>query len=215
VGYKLYREVRDYAPAGWSQSELVVAWVIADDANDDTRQSWIALALLCAYSRLTERGVRAALHRMASGGHEFRVIHGYGKDGRPVFAAKGHAVDYLVPDMLKGGTVMPPIAVLPVDNPAQRRHGDAAYSESKAARNGPKGGTKLLKGGTVVPPLSSDPLTTTSTLTSVVTTSVEGSKLSTGQDPDQPSGHQPSRLEREALRQVTEARATRTAKEAM
>jgi hypothetical protein len=186
VGFKLYREVRDFAPADWSQSEFVVALMIADDASDTTRRSWIPLPLLCARTRLTERGLRAALHRLAAGGHEFRVSHGYGRDGRPVFAAKGHAVDYLIPDMLKGGTLMPPIVAGPVDNQDQRWHGAAAYSASKAARDGLKGGTGASKGGTAVPPLSSDLLTISSTdpYGPVITTSVEGSELSTGWRPN-------------------------------
>src|SRR5258708_20984620 len=153
VGYKLYREVRDFAPAAWTHSELVVALMIADDASDRTRESWLPHALLCQRARLTDRGLRAALQRMAESGYEFRVTHGYGKDGRPVFAARGHATDYAVPDMIKGGTVMPP---KPVDNPPERRHGDAANEERKAARERQKAARERQKGGTVVPPLSSD-----------------------------------------------------------
>ena len=180
MGFRLYREVREFAPATWTQSELVVAWIIADDANDDSRRSWIALPLLCHYSRLTERGVRNALHGIAESGFEFRVIHGYGKDGRPVFAVKGHTVDYLVPNMLKGGTLMPPNAV---DNPSQRRHDDAAIATSKAARIGPKGGMDLLKGGTLMPPLSSDPLTIPSTEEAdLELTDVEGTQPAPSQD---------------------------------
>lgn len=128
MGYLLYREVRDFAPADLSQAELVVALMIADDANEHTRRSWIALELLCARARLKPTGVRGALQRLAARGLEFRVIHGYGKDGRPVFAAKGHAVDYLVPDMLKGDTLTSPY---PVDNPPK---GDTTVSPSDRQR---------------------------------------------------------------------------------
>ena len=141
VGYKLYREVRDFAPNDWTHAELVVALMIADDANEDTRRSWIANPLLCQRARVTERGLRGALQRLGAAGYEFRVAHGYDKNGNPVYAARGHAVDYAVPDMIKGGTVVPP--------------------------NDPKGGTRRseggtatppigAKGGTVVPPLSSE-----------------------------------------------------------
>ena len=175
VGYKLYREVRDFAPADWTASELLVALILADDANDATRRSWIPLPLLCQRTRLTERGLRAVLHKLAGGGYEFRVAHGYGKDGRPVFAARNHAVDYLIPDMLKGGTTMPP---KPVDNPDGRRHAGAANPERKAARSGKKGGTDLQKGGTLVPPLSSDLLSIPSKNNGrpVITPSVEGTQ---------------------------------------
>lgn len=169
VGFRLYREVRDFAPAIWSQSEYIVALLIADDANDQTRQSFIANPLLCMRTRLSERGLRQALHGLAASGYEFRVCHGYGKDGRPVFAAKSHAVDYRVPDMLKGGVSVPPIdggkggvTVPPI--------------EPKAARSGRKGGTGRSKGGTTTPPLSSiSSVSTSITDVHVVTPSVEGS----------------------------------------
>ncbi len=180
VGYLLYREVRDFAPDDWTHAELVVALMIADDANEDTRRSWIAQPLLCQRARLTVRGLRGALARLAATGFEFRVAHGYGRDGRPVFAARRHAVDYLVPDMLKGGTLTPP---LPVDNPPiggttvppssrERRH----HGALKAAWSG-------TKGGTVVPPLSSDLLSISSTPNGPeLTGPVENPRATFGQD---------------------------------
>jgi hypothetical protein len=115
VGYKLFREVIDFAPADLTSGELVVALVIADDANDRARKSWIPLPLLCARARLKPSAVRAALAKLAARGMEFRVIHGYGTDGRPVFAVKGRKLDFVVPDMLQGASGLAP---KPVDNPA-------------------------------------------------------------------------------------------------
>ena len=111
MGYKLCREIRDFAPPDLTSGELVVALMIADDANDRTRRSWIPLPILCARTRLKPSSVRAALSTLAARGYEFRVIHGYGKDGRPVFAAKGHATDFVVPDMLKGATGLAPMSM--------------------------------------------------------------------------------------------------------
>jgi len=159
VGYKLYREVRDYAPQDWSASELVVAWVIADDANDDTRVSWIQLPLLCSYSRLAPSSVRAALAKMGAGGYEFRIVHGYGKDGRPMFATKGHAVDYLVPDMLKGASLLAPF---PVDNPPRSRQDSSGYTGPKALGIEPKALGIGAKGAGIPAPLSSDLLSISS-----------------------------------------------------
>jgi hypothetical protein len=115
VGYKLTREIRDFAPPDLTSGELVVALMIADDANDRSRRSWIPLPLLCARARLKPSSVRAALSKLAARGYEFRVIHGYGKDGRPMFAVRGHTTDFVVPDMLKGAS---PVAPNPVDNPS-------------------------------------------------------------------------------------------------
>lgn len=150
MGYKLYREIRDFAPDDLTSGELAVALMIADDANDRTRRSWIPLPLLCQRARLKPSSVRAALAKLAARGYEFRVIHGYGTDGRPVFAAKGHATDYVVPDMLKGATGLAPIEPFePVDNPGK--------GASAVAPNGrypqPKGASAVAEGATRVAPI--------------------------------------------------------------
>ncbi len=97
MGFNLYREIRDRAPVEWTAGERLVALMIADDARDDTRKSWIKLGDLCARTGLRPRGVGDALWRLAGRGHEFRVPISDNKHGRPVFAANGHAVNYLVP----------------------------------------------------------------------------------------------------------------------
>jgi hypothetical protein len=130
VGYKLYRQVRDLAPGDWTSGMLVVAWVIADDANEDTRCSWIETAELCRRARMTPRGVRKALEKLAEDGYEFRVSRGTGKDGREVYATRGKQPTYMVPDIFQlmvraaavsyglvdnrpqGGTTVPPLAGL-------------------------------------------------------------------------------------------------------
>lgn len=146
VGYKLYREIRDFAPDDLTSGELAVALMIADDANDRTRRSWIPLPLLCQRARLKPSSVRAALAKLAARGYEFRVVHGYGKDGRPVFAAKGHATDYVVPDMLKGASAVAP---KPVDNPPK--------GASAVAPNGrypqEKGASAVAEGASAVAPI--------------------------------------------------------------
>jgi hypothetical protein len=97
VGYKLYREVRDFAPADWTAVERLVAWVIADDARDETRRSFIESELIAIRTGLSARGIRAALQRLSERGYEFRVSHGKGSDGREVYAARNHPPDYQVP----------------------------------------------------------------------------------------------------------------------
>lgn len=144
MGYLLYREVRDNAPAGWTANERLVAWAIADDANDETRKSWIKVPKLMEQTGFrSERGLRMVLQKLADSGYEFRVPICKDKQGRPVFAVKGRSLDFLVPRMGPppvGGTDVPP--------------------------KDPQGGTdvppKAIKeeqmfpvGGTDVPPLSS------------------------------------------------------------
>lgn len=168
VGFRLYREVLDFAPAGITSGELVIALVIADDARDGTRQSWIPFELLCMKARQQPSTVRSNLAKLGARGFEFRVSHGYGKDGRPVFAARGHRTDYHVPDFLKGaGTVAP----LPVDSP-DIGASDVAPNERKALAEARKALGKPPKGATSLAPLPSIPSVPSNT-TTAVTPSVE------------------------------------------
>lgn len=161
VGYELYREVRDYAPGNWDSGMLVAALIIADDANDITRRSWIDNELLCYRTRMGPTGIRAALQRLAKDGYEFRVGHGTDKSGRIVYAVKGHSVDYLVPQIIGyGDTTASPS---PVDNQAAWRHHSVGMPSSMATPQPHYGDTPVLYGDTTVSPLSSDPLTIPST----------------------------------------------------
>jgi hypothetical protein len=212
VGYPLYREIRDYAPGDWSSSELVVALMIADDANDDTRASWIPTPLLCARARLKASSVRAALTKLAARGYEFRVIHGYARDGRPVFAVKGRALDFVVPDMIQGARIPAPN---PVDNPDGRRQDSSAYSGAKALGIGSKALGIGPVGAGIPAPLSSDLLSISSTEeSSAVTGPVESAPATPDQEHHHhqpwPAGmHWVSPIE-QAARQAAEARTIRT-----
>ena len=97
MGYLLYRMLRAGMPRDWTASERVVALIIADDCNDQTRTGWITNAQLCEESGLAPQSLSKVLKRLASRGYEMRVAHGRGKDGRPVYATRGHATDYTVP----------------------------------------------------------------------------------------------------------------------
>lgn len=100
VGYRLYREIRDFAPQEWTSGEMLVALMIADDARDGERISWIAPAELARRCRMGDRAIRKTLEKLAAKGYEFRVGHGKGKDGREVYATKDHPIEYVVPDIL-------------------------------------------------------------------------------------------------------------------
>jgi hypothetical protein len=103
VGYKLYREVRDFAPASWTPAERAVAWVIADHAGEATRISLIELPLLCHRTGLSPRGIRAALQGLREHGYEFRRPFGNDRNGNPVYAARSHRPEYQVPCMVNIG----------------------------------------------------------------------------------------------------------------
>lgn len=161
MGYLLYREVRDALPADCTPTERLVAWAIADDANDKTRRSWIKMPELMQRTGIkTESGVRKVLQRLAARGWEFRVPITTGKDGRAVFAARGHSLDYTVP---KGGPGGSPywLATSGDDSGSQSVKGNVitdAKGGPTESPNGRKAARPGLKGGPLGPPLSSTPL---------------------------------------------------------
>lgn len=134
------REILAGAPAEWGRPERLVALVIADDANDKTRRSWLPIEGrwrrgrwqdgICERTGLAPRSVRAALQRLGQRGYELRVPISIGKDGRPVYAARGQSTDFLFPPL-------PPRPV-PENGPEP-----AAFQDPKAAGNGSIGGRFL------------------------------------------------------------------------
>ena len=185
VGHELYREITTYAPWDWTRGERLVALVIADHCHDRTRRTRRPLPryVLCQETGYTAEGLKRVLQRLAGRGFEFRLGHGPGKDGREVFSARGHTVDYQVPHMPKGGTRVPPLPIpVPVDNPEKGGTQIPPLAE--------KGGTGVPpyqeKGGTGVPErgYGGTPLTplTPSTYGSVVGGAVEVARGSPGQE---------------------------------
>jgi hypothetical protein len=211
VGFRLYREIRDFAPDDWTPGELIVALMIADDARDDTRASWIPLPLLCQRTRLKPSTVRELLGRLGARGYEFRVIHGYGKDGRPVFATRSHAVDYVVPDMLKGDAIPSPLPLKalesrtlnPVDNSPKGDAIPSPIADAKATESDLKATENSPKGDAIPSPLSLNPLSKKNSTEEpgVNTPSEEGNDACGKPKPDIAATnghHKPSRLELEA-----------------
>jgi hypothetical protein len=107
MGYELRRWLADRLPAEVSSGERVLALEIADLANDRTRRAFGAetLARLLHRSGFADmKQVGKVLGKLAARGLELRAPI-TGKDGRPVrdrrgrpvFAAKGHGLEFLVP----------------------------------------------------------------------------------------------------------------------
>ena len=103
LGATLYREVRDFAPGTWTSGMLVVALMIADQANEKTRIAVIKRPLLRARTRLQEDGLRECLRRLSQSGYEFRRPIRKGRDGRILFAVPGRDPEYEVPLMAESG----------------------------------------------------------------------------------------------------------------
>lgn len=137
MGYDLYRMLRAGMPAEWTQGERLVALIIADNVSDRTRCGYIPNEQLCEETGYTPKSLSDVLLRLSRHGYEMRIPHGTGKDGRPVFASRGHGTDYCVP-------ILPPrekprfspdlTAPGPVENPGLKARSSPDLS---AERPGP------------------------------------------------------------------------------
>ncbi|MEW1846247.1 hypothetical protein AB0392_50535 [Nonomuraea angiospora] len=113
---RLFGEVAAWleSPAadGMTQSERLVLLLIAERAKDTTRRmlsfrtdrrddgTKITLTeLLQARAGLTPRGLADTVQRLSKRGLEVRVPVGKDKNGVIMFARRGHATDYILPDL--------------------------------------------------------------------------------------------------------------------
>ncbi|HZR53649.1 MAG TPA: hypothetical protein VFB06_29600 [Streptosporangiaceae bacterium] len=126
MGYELRRMIRDGAPPEWSPLMRLVASEIADDAGDpvahplkDGELPWSAIPVegefrhgrwrdgLTERCGMSARAVSRVLADLAAAGYEMRQPI-TGRDGKPVmdkrgrlvFAAKGHALRFVVPPLV-------------------------------------------------------------------------------------------------------------------
>jgi hypothetical protein len=97
MGYELYRHVLNHAPDDLDPAARLVLAVIADDANERTRKSYLGMPLLAHRAGMQPDTVGKALRRLAKAGFEIRVPIGKSKSGKPVYAAKGNRTTYLIP----------------------------------------------------------------------------------------------------------------------
>jgi hypothetical protein len=108
VGSSLRRQLREALPASVKGLQRAIALEIADDARYDDAGRYDPESGRCSRVRLSELArwtgakdeltVREMLRRMGLAGWEFRVPIGQGKDGRPLFAVPGRAMQFRVPD---------------------------------------------------------------------------------------------------------------------
>lgn len=97
MGYPLYREVKRYAPDDLDTGELALLLILADEANDQTRECFPGMDELCTYMRMTADGIGRILQRLAKRGIELRAPVGKDKNGRVVYARKGVRTTYVIP----------------------------------------------------------------------------------------------------------------------
>lgn len=93
------------AANGLTPAERAVLLVIAERANETTREMWrfkadtISLDERIAVAVGTPKGLQKVLWRLASRGVEVRIPIAQGDDGRPVFAARGRAMRFRLPEL--------------------------------------------------------------------------------------------------------------------
>ena len=108
MGYEMRRALREALGPAITGLQRAVALEIADDANDETRESWATLEDLARWTGAKDAVVvRNALKRLAANGWEFRVPIGKGRDGRVLYAVPGTRVTFKVPDF-EGVAPAPP-----------------------------------------------------------------------------------------------------------
>lgn len=155
MGYELRRQLREALGPDITGLQRAVALEIADDANERTRRSWVALEDLARWTGAKDGAVvRNALKRLGAAGWEFRVPIGKGKDGRALYAVPGTRMTFLVPHF-EGGAGATPSGDkgepgLPqggaTATPSKPQGGAGAHSEGAVAPSE----------GAVAPPFSSD-----------------------------------------------------------
>lgn len=99
MSIRLIVEVLDHAPADLTSQERLVLVVLAEGARDHTRTCWPGMDLLAHRTGLDASNVRRALDRLTRRGYALRVPLGTDKHGRPVYAYRGHATAYRVPEL--------------------------------------------------------------------------------------------------------------------
>lgn len=99
VGIKLIVEVLDHAPGDLTAGELVVLLVLAEYANDVTRQAWPGMDLLTRRARMQPDTIGKALRRLSGRGLEVRTPIAWTKAGKPVFAHHGRQTSYWIPPL--------------------------------------------------------------------------------------------------------------------
>lgn len=103
MGIKLVVEVLDHSPETLTLRDRLLLIVIAEKANDTTREGWPGWRLIAKRMGWTshkdggKNAVSTALAELAKHGVEVRVPIGKDKSGRLYFAAHGHQSTYRLP----------------------------------------------------------------------------------------------------------------------
>ncbi|MEU8334841.1 helix-turn-helix domain-containing protein [Micromonospora tulbaghiae] len=147
MGVKLLAEVLDHAPADWTPAERLFIAVLAEKARDHTRRSWPGQATITRRTGLKPDSVTRLCHRLAAKGWELREQQGVDRAGKPIFAYRGHAAVYVIPQMCPLGDHMQDVCFPPKARTAVRPISSAAPTGSLTDNaNSPDGGPAISGG---------------------------------------------------------------------
>lgn len=113
--------------AGLTLAERSILLIVAERSHETTREMWrhriddtTLYERIRAATGLGEDGLTKAFGRLASRGLEVRVPIGEGRDGRPLYARRGVAMKFRLPELPAAVTLPEPVdnpPAEPVDNP--------------------------------------------------------------------------------------------------
>jgi len=158
VGYQLRRDLREALGPGIKGLQRAVALEIADDANDNTRESLVPLEVLVRWTNAGSTDVvRNALKRLAEAGWEFRVPIGKGRDGRLLYAVPGVRMTFLVPPFTVEGVAPAPPSESEGGAEAPSQEAPATPTETQGGAGAPSEGAPAPSQGAPAPPFPSLP----------------------------------------------------------
>lgn len=119
-----------------SHAERVVLLVIAERANETTREMWrhrgddqSLLERICAAAKLTKNGASSLFKRLAGRGLDVRIPVKVGRDGRPVYAFEGTSMRFRLPEF-PASVALPESpcedTTSPVNNPVDNQPGESS-----------------------------------------------------------------------------------------
>lgn len=98
---------RTPAAKGISDKEFIVLIAIADRVLDERSRMMRRFKgddcelyeRLCQIAGVTQQGLKKILQRLYERGLEVRVVYKYGLSGEPIYACRGHAMDFRLPEL--------------------------------------------------------------------------------------------------------------------
>lgn len=97
MGHDVYRDVLDNAPADLGPAERMILLVLADLADESTRQCSWPIDVIEHQTGLSADALRKAFQRLGRRGLDPRVRIGTDRRGNAVFAYEGKSLTYRVP----------------------------------------------------------------------------------------------------------------------